>query len=155
MRILSAFLLLAPIANGAESSGAGTIRETLRARIRAAAPPPPPADPAGQAAPPAPPPIILQPVVVAESKLVQAAGAVIARAEQDRRDGEFAGGDGGRIAKLGPLHLGSWFDRESGWTFLSLNPAPTRRQTEAAAERLRDLEGLLRIGTGKGADRKP
>jgi hypothetical protein len=89
---------------------------------------------------------MMKPVIVSESKLIHAVTAAVERQEQDRRDERFLPLDGGKISSIGPLQVGSWWSPGEGWTFLRLNKAPTPRQLEAAAARLKELQELLTIG---------
>jgi len=129
-----------------EEPVASTVRQKLHAVILASVPPPSPPPPPTKPAEDSLPAFMMAPVVVSETNGMRAIIAAIDREKQSRQDEKFTALDGGKIYNIGRVQIGSWYSPGEGWTFLRLNKAPTRRQTEAVETRLKELNELLKFG---------
>jgi hypothetical protein len=142
MRTMLLISVLATVmVRGEEPSGA-SMREKLRVKITESVPPPPAKQSAEkkedeEAVAPV---VVMKAMVISESKVVRDVAAAIAHEKQKKADEKFSPFDGGKIADIGPMQLGGWWSPEEGWTFLRVNKPPTRRQAEAAAATLKDLQ---------------
>ena len=141
---------------GEEASGTN-MRQKLQAKIMDSLPPLPPPKPAPERKDndEAVPVVVMQPLVVYESRVVREVTAVLEREKQNRQDERFSPLDGGKIARIGPVQVGGWWDANEGWTFLRFNKGRTRRQAEAAETALKDLEELAALADGHRPAPKP
>ena len=101
------------------------------------------------------PPVVMKPVIVSESKLLREVTAALDREKQNRQEEGFSPLQGGKIANLGPMQLGSWWTPGEGWTFLRLNKGPSPRQAEAAEATLKDLQELADMAGNHTSLAKP
>jgi|SRR5687768_7211375 len=157
MRTLLLITALAAVTVRGDEASAPTMRQKLRARIIESVPPPAPPKQSidqkdGEEAVPA---IVMKPVIVSESKLVQELTAALDREKQNRQEEGFSPLQGGKIANLGPMQLGSWWTPGEGWTFLRLNKGPSPRQAEAAEATLKDLQELADMAGNHTSLAKP
>ena len=131
-------LLTSVVSRGADEI-AVTVRQKLQSKIKESVPPSPAPQPSMEPKESVASPVLMKPVVVSDSKLMRAVTETLERAEQNRRDERFSPLEGGKIATVGPLQLGSWWSPGEGWTFLRLNKGRTPRQTEAAETKMKEL----------------
>lgn len=129
------------VSHGADES-AVTVRQKLQSKIKESVPPATPPQPSTKLTESETSPVLLKPVVVSDSKLMRAVTETLERAEQNRREERFSPLEGGKVASVGPMQLGSWFSPSEGWTFLRLNQSRTLRQTEAAETKMKELQEL-------------
>lgn len=153
MRTLLLITALAAVTVRGDEASAPTMRQKLHAKILESAPAPAPPKPSVDQKDDeeAVPTVVMKPVIVSESKLVREVTAALDREKQNRQEERFSPLQGGKIANLGPMQLGSWWAPGKGWTFLRLNKGPSPRQAEAAEATLKDLKELADMA----GDRRP